>query len=41
MKYVAIDTETHLIVDNNVPAPICLTKLSFESSFKLLFRRSG
>ena len=25
MKYVAIDTETHLIVDNNVPAPICLT----------------
>jgi DNA polymerase I-like protein with 3'-5' exonuclease and polymerase domains len=25
MKFIAIDTETHLIVDNNVPAPVCLT----------------
>ena len=25
MKLIAIDTETFLIRDNNVPAPVCLT----------------
>lgn len=30
MKIIAIDTETHLIKDNNIPAPVCLTAVVYD-----------